>query len=110
MPVVAGGIIDEDHCRTERRFESGEGALQSVDIAQVAGLEVDLGALSLQLLRERAAPLRVDVDETDPGALCHERTDDLRSYARCAAGDEDHGLLQARIEGKGYGTAPAEIR
>jgi hypothetical protein len=68
-----------------------------------AGLEADLGALSLQLFRERAAPLGIHVDEADPRALGRKRTDSLCADAGCAAGDEDCGVLQARIDGKRHG-------
>jgi hypothetical protein len=44
---------------------------------------VDLGTSSLQLIGERAAPLRVDVDEADTGALVPKSTDDLRTDAGC---------------------------
>src|SRR5918999_2024433 len=57
MPVVAGRVVDQHRCRTER----GEGALQSFDIAQGACLDADLGTLSPQLFHERAAPLSVDL-------------------------------------------------
>jgi hypothetical protein len=50
---------------------------QGVDVMQVAGLEADFGALSLQLFRERAAPLGIHVDEADPRALGRKRTDSL---------------------------------
>jgi hypothetical protein len=57
--------------------------------------------LSLQLFGERAAPLRADVDEADPGALGHERTDD---FGTDAGGDENRCLVQARNDAKGHGT------
>jgi hypothetical protein len=96
--------------RTERRFESGEGALQDVNVAQVTGLEVDLSASSLQLIGERAAPFRVDVDEADTGALVRKSTDDLCADAGCPAGDEDNDILQARIDGKGHWGSSGTIR
>ena len=75
----------------------GEGALELVDVAQVARLEADLSTLPPQLVGERPSALLVEVDEPGPRALGGEGADDLLADAGCAAGDEHHGRLQAGI-------------
>ena len=44
--VVAGGIVDQDICRSESALQRGEGALQRIDVTQVAGFENRLYALA----------------------------------------------------------------
>ena len=82
MPVVAGGVVDQDGGRAERGLQAGEGALELVDVAQVAGLKADFGTLPPQLLGERPTTLLVEVDEPDPRALGGEGADDLLADAR----------------------------
>jgi hypothetical protein len=90
--------------------EGGEGALQGVDLAQVAGLEADLGALPPHFVGERAAARGVDVDEADPRALGSEGAHDLGADPRRAAGDEHHGVLEARVDGEGHLATPIRVR
>ena len=65
VPVVAGGIVDEDRRRANRGLEGGKSQLQGIDITQVARLEMDYGALSFQRAGERRAALHIDIDEAD---------------------------------------------
>ena len=81
MTVVAGGVVDQDACRTVGRRERFDRAAERLDVAQIARLEPDLAAIGLQFGRQRSPVLDIEVEESHPRSLAGKGADDLHPDA-----------------------------
>ena len=102
MPIVARRVVDQHLAGPSAACSAPKARLERRDVAQVRGLEAERGAPALERVGQRLAALAIEVDEADLGALRGEGAHDLLADPRGAAGDEDDGVLQARIAGKGH--------
>ena len=69
MPVIARGVVDQDRGVAKFCLKAGKCSLQRIDIAQIAGFEMDLGSVCRQRFDKCLATHFVHVDKADPGAL-----------------------------------------
>ena len=97
MPVVAGGIVDENSDRTGLSDNRIDCLPDSLDIAQICLEEMHrVLAVTGQAQGKRAALVLGDVDEGDLGALTRETLDDGRADARSAAGHQNRPIPEFR--------------
>ena len=97
VPVVARGVVDQHLSRADALLECREGALQGIDVAQVARLEVHGRT---ELARQGCSLLGIEVHEAHARALPGEGADDVGTDARRAARDEDGSALKGGVVGE----------
>ncbi len=95
MPVVPGGVVDEDtdFFRAEIGFDGSDGAFDFADVAQVGMIEGDwVRRLRRKPGGKRLARLFRYIDEGDLGALLSETFNECCAYAGATAGDQDRAI------------------
>src|SRR6185312_8196891 len=94
VAIVAGGVVDQDLDRPQRRADTAHRRLKRCDVAQIGRLEMHPLA---QLIRQRDAGRAVEIEEAHFGALLREVADDGRTDPRGAASNQSHLIGKARI-------------
>ena len=109
MPLVMGGVVDEDIDRSVGLARVSDAGAQRGDIGEVDIQKVRAETLARELARKASSFLGLDVEEHDNGFLLREAPHDRFADARCAAGDENDFAGEIRIDG-GHDFLPNDVR
>ena len=103
MALVVGGVVDQHRGVAERGVDPRHRGAQGVDVQEVARHEQRrCTALAGHLPHQRFAGIGIDVEKSDPGLLCRERTHECGANAGGAAGDQHDTAREAGIEDLGH--------